>query len=76
MYRPVFLASLLLLTAGCAPNEDAVPGNSNENRPGASQEDSGTDRSPDSGGESVAPALRPKPSNSPANPSSPGTTPH
>jgi hypothetical protein len=54
------LSALLILAGGCRPNEEAVPGG--DTRPGAAQDDSGTDRSPaGSGSENNAPPVRPSP---------------
>jgi hypothetical protein len=60
------LSALLLIAGGCRPNEEDAPGsNDRDTRPGAAQDDSGTDRSPaGSGSENAAPPLRP-PSTSP-----------
>jgi hypothetical protein len=64
------LSALLLMAGGCRPNEETAPGsNDRDTRPGAAQEDSGTDRSPaGSGSENAAPPIRPQsnPSGAPA----------
>jgi hypothetical protein len=67
-----FLGVFLLLVGGCRPNEENLPGDTDrDTRPGAAQEDTGTDRSPaGSGSENVAPPVRPSP-NPPGSPTTP-----
>jgi hypothetical protein len=62
------LSVALLLIGGCRADEEDMP--AGDTRPGAAQEDTGTDRSPaGSGSENIAPPVRPS-----GNPNPPGSS--
>jgi hypothetical protein len=60
--------SIVWLLTGCKPDPADTPGDGGDTRPGAAQEDTGTDRPPaGSSSENAAPPVRPAPT-------SPGTS--
>ena len=66
------LLSVLWLLTGCKPDPADTPADGGNTRPGAAQEDTGTDRPPaGSSSENAAPPVRP----SPPNPGTPATPP-